>query len=300
MRFNRYPIMASLRRLDSGLPVSCFGFMHVEVRDHVHLSEDEMEVCIRFGDESGEAVDVIGGKEYRSPFPHVLFKLPGVRHVYSTSGKREFAFLVYPAEAAAELRRRGFPLSSPIRPIRMTRRLAELLNQLQECSDDLHAFGMPERVDALGWEVLLELWQSCQTPEERFDPHEKNIRAAASYLNKHCDEAIELEQVIRRCGMSRSVFFVEWKRFYRETPARMLLNLRIDRAKSMLAETRLPVGAVAEKLHFANVIHFIRVFRAHTGLSPRQYRLRTSSAEASLTAFGPDSPGKIPGEGRGR
>lgn len=293
MQFNQYPIMASRRTLNCGLPVSSYGFMQAEVRNRVHQSADELEVCIRFGDDSGEAVDVIDGRESRSAFPHVLFKLPGVHHVYSTSGERECVFLVYPAAAVAELEKRGYPLSSPIRPIRMTRRLAELLNQLQECSHELHAFGMPERIDALGWEVLLELWQSCRMPEERFDPHEKSIRSAASYLNKHCDEKIHLDQVIRRSGMSRSVFFAQWKRFYPVTPARMLLNLRIERAKSLLTETLLPVGAVAEKLHFANVIHFIRVFREQTGLSPRQYRLRTSIAEASLTAFS----NKLAGQG---
>jgi AraC family transcriptional regulator len=47
---------------------------------------------------------------------------------------------------------------------------------------------------------------------------------------------------------------------------------RMDRARVMLAGSIVTVAEVAEAVGFDNLSHFRRVFRAHAGMSPAQYR----------------------------
>lgn len=67
-----------------------------------------------------------------------------------------------------------------------------------------------------------------------------------------------------------------------------LMQWRISRAKLMLASTQMPVRKIAAELDFNQVNYFPRVFRAHTGHTPSEYRRSTSREErpfdASLSA----------------
>lgn len=57
---------------------------------------------------------------------------------------------------------------------------------------------------------------------------------------------------------------------------------RISRAQLMLASTQMPVQKIAAELDFNQVNYFSRVFRAHTGMSPSEYRRRYSARDGRL------------------
>ena len=50
------------------------------------------------------------------------------------------------------------------------------------------------------------------------------------------------------------------------------IRARIDAAKNALAFTDQPVARIAENLGYNNLTHFIRQFKALTGVSPSVYR----------------------------
>ena len=47
---------------------------------------------------------------------------------------------------------------------------------------------------------------------------------------------------------------------------------KIEKAKSLLKNNRIPISSVAAQAGFNNVTYFNRVFRKRTGLSPQEYR----------------------------
>lgn len=63
-----------------------------------------------------------------------------------------------------------------------------------------------------------------------------------------------------------------------------LMQWRISRAKLMLASTQMPVRKIAAELDFNQVNYFSRVFRAHTGHTPSEYRRQTSREERAFDA----------------
>ena len=52
----------------------------------------------------------------------------------------------------------------------------------------------------------------------------------------------------------------------------LLATVRMESAQRMLAESRLPVTQIAERLGFSETSAFTRAFRTYTRLSPRAFR----------------------------
>lgn len=57
-----------------------------------------------------------------------------------------------------------------------------------------------------------------------------------------------------------------------QSPHEYLINLRINRAKTLLKETQLSVIEIAGEVGYAYDTSFAAAFRAKTGMSPRQFR----------------------------
>lgn len=57
------------------------------------------------------------------------------------------------------------------------------------------------------------------------------------------------------------------------SPHAYLTQQRVERAKELLAESRLPLVHVASAVGFQTQGHFTEVFRRHTGTTPRRFRL---------------------------
>ena len=62
------------------------------------------------------------------------------------------------------------------------------------------------------------------------------------------------------------------KRLFGVSFSELLMNERMSRARAMLANSQLSVGAIAELCGFGSSEQFSRMFRRRTGQSPRQFR----------------------------
>ena len=73
-------------------------------------------------------------------------------------------------------------------------------------------------------------------------------------------------------GCSVRTLQTSYRAVYGTTVQADIVALRVERAKALLADTRLPVGDIPAKLGFASPMHFARLFKAHTGMSMREWR----------------------------
>ena len=86
--------------------------------------------------------------------------------------------------------------------------------------------------------------------------------------------------------MSRAAFAERFRATFERPPMAFLRDVRLRRAARLLAETDLPVKAVAGRVGFASRSHFSRAFKASFGADPAAYR-----AAASQGAGAEDAPG---------
>lgn len=103
-------------------------------------------------------------------------------------------------------------------------------------------------------------------------PMSQLIQEAVRYIRHHYVENIAVSDVADHIGMSQS-----WltKRFKRECGVNIvgyLLDVRIQRAKALLAQTDMLIMEIACATGFENPGYFISVFRRAVGMTPKAYR----------------------------
>ncbi|WP_082941449.1 helix-turn-helix domain-containing protein [Mycolicibacterium peregrinum] len=95
------------------------------------------------------------------------------------------------------------------------------------------------------------------------------------FLNDSLDSEIHLDALARLTGMPVQGFIGAFRRAFHTTPYQFLLDLRIDRAKSLLLTTSQTVAEIASSVGFSTPSHFATAFRRRVGVSPSGYRQRS-------------------------
>lgn len=258
------------RTVNMGFPLKEIGYLDsVKVTKDLVYS-DFLEITFRLSSQDDFSTDILDGKEYRTPFPHVIIKKPGVHHTYTTESSRSVFFLQYPPDICSKLEQSGFCFDPLIRPIVLTKSILEKIHTLVDLAPLLHLPMFCEKVDILAWTLMLEiLAQPVQKQVE--DKRFLKIQEAAIYLQNHCLEVTRISDLAKEFGFSDRSLLRHWQKYYGCTPAETLLKYRLEYACSCLRYTDMSISAIASSLQ-CTAIYFDRLFRKRTGMTPRQYR----------------------------
>ena len=85
-------------------------------------------------------------------------------------------------------------------------------------------------------------------------------------------QSLAVEALAAEHGMSRSHFSHHFRARTGLTPARFMLEVRVQEAARLLVETRTPLKQLAAAWGFSNANHFGKVFRRFHHLTPAAYR----------------------------
>lgn len=85
------------------------------------------------------------------------------------------------------------------------------------------------------------------------------------------DKALSLSVVSYHVGLSENHLSSIFAKQTGKTFTEYVTDLRIKEAKVLLRDTNMKVYEVADKIGFANVEYFSKIFKKHTGKSPNQY-----------------------------
>ncbi|MEV0669028.1 AraC family transcriptional regulator [Mycobacterium sp. NPDC050441] len=99
--------------------------------------------------------------------------------------------------------------------------------------------------------------------------------AVVEYLEDSLDSEIHLDALAQLAGMSVQGFIDAFRRAFHATPYQFLLNLRIDRAKSLLLSSGRSIAEIAASVGFSTPSHFATAFKRRVGISPSDYRRHT-------------------------
>ncbi|HHY2117515.1 TPA: AraC family transcriptional regulator [Acinetobacter baumannii] len=83
---------------------------------------------------------------------------------------------------------------------------------------------------------------------------------------------ISLEELAQRVGLSRYTIIRLFKANVGLTPHAFQINLKINQAREQLKQG-VPLAELAVNLGFSDQSHFHKAFKAHTGVTPRQFQL---------------------------
>lgn len=100
------------------------------------------------------------------------------------------------------------------------------------------------------------------------------LRKVTGYMRDHLDEPIGLDVLANLVGLSRFHFCTAFRQATGSTPHNWLVNLRIERARQLLADPDLPVTEVALAVGYETPSAFTASFRKVVGVTPRDFRRR--------------------------
>lgn len=98
--------------------------------------------------------------------------------------------------------------------------------------------------------------------------------ALAAVLRARAFEAIDFAAFADEFGISPATLRRRFVSRFGVGPKAMQLDLRLDRAKALLAASDETIEQLAERVGFTDSYYFSRVFRSREGLSPSEFRLR--------------------------
>jgi AraC-like DNA-binding protein len=93
-----------------------------------------------------------------------------------------------------------------------------------------------------------------------------------SYLSFHLADPLSVQTMAERARLSPSRFATLFRHHFGISPHQYLLNMRIDHAKDLLLRSERTIEQIAQYCGFADIYHFSKVFKQHTGLAPSHYR----------------------------
>lgn len=98
------------------------------------------------------------------------------------------------------------------------------------------------------------------------------VNEAIAYMQEHLDCSIGLDEIAAVVNRSPSHFARQFRNEMGTPPYQYLVNLRLDKAQTLLRETRLPVAEVAFECGFTHQEHLTRLFRRRFQTTPAAYR----------------------------
>ena len=98
------------------------------------------------------------------------------------------------------------------------------------------------------------------------------LREVVSYIRTHLDQNLSLAELAGVIYMSPHYFASLFKQSTGLTPHQYVTQCRIEQAKHLLRQQKLPIVEICQQVGFQNQSHFTRVFRQHTQTTPKVFR----------------------------
>ena len=102
-------------------------------------------------------------------------------------------------------------------------------------------------------------------PSHRY-PNSVYVEHAVNYIAANFDKRLKI------IGVNRSYLTSSFKKSLGCSPQEYLMNLRIEKAKTLLKNGDIQVSEVAARVGYGDPLAFSKVFKARTGRSPREYK----------------------------
>jgi transcriptional regulator GlxA family with amidase domain len=105
---------------------------------------------------------------------------------------------------------------------------------------------------------------------------EDEFGALHEWIHKHLSDDLSLAMLADRAGMSERSFSRHYAEATGITPARAIERLRVEAARRLLSESRLPVKRISQRCGFGSEETMRRSFLRVLSATPNDYRARFS------------------------
>lgn len=187
-------------------------------------------------------------------------------HFKSRFEKKYVAPVINNHQIEVYIIRKGRPLSDKI--LANLRRLKEL-----QSYEDMEL--QTRNILSETWLLLLEDIRANRKTDKTLQSHQPDrIRSMLSFIHNHYKDKITVAQIADAIGISEREAMRSFRRSLNQSPIEYLISYRLNEAKKLLLDSRLPITEICYQCGFSDSSYFGKSFRKAYGLSPREYRSR--------------------------
>lgn len=113
---------------------------------------------------------------------------------------------------------------------------------------------------------------SFSAEAENYDPYYKYIYAVKKYISFNFSKTIKISDIAKQLNINRSHLYRVFKESTGKSIEEYLVSTRINEARRLLDDTDFSTSAISNLVGYAHCSTFFKMFKAHTGLTPQEYR----------------------------
>jgi AraC family transcriptional regulator len=157
----------------------------------------------------------------------------------------------------------------------------------KECSNEFPRG--PKFIERAAMLFVTQLAYFLVRPAPRVEWHplsNERLQLVIEYFNDNLGRNITLSEASRLINLSPSYFCAAFKKALGRSPHQFQIELRVERAKTLLVDSALSLVDVALLLGFSSQSHLSDCFRRITGVSPARYRAEIRAKAENGRQFG--------------
>ena len=101
-------------------------------------------------------------------------------------------------------------------------------------------------------------------------------------IYSHIFSDVSIEKLAEKSNRSLTSFKKEFKRIFKTSPHHWIIGQRLARAKIMLSSTSRTVSEIGAECGFANISHFIKLFKQRYDCTPAAYRRTYTHQDSTM------------------
>ena len=225
---------------------------------------------------SGKGKMVFGNKTWEISEGQIFYIAPGekIGYVSDRDDPWSYVWIGYNGVQAEEYSKMaGLTLENPVRFCAAINEISDIIEEL------LKAQALTTAENLLRMSLVLKIMSILIRENEQNtaivsrNPEEPDfVRLAMQYITKNFDQNLRIHDIAAELRVSRSYLSNCFKKSVGCSPQAFILNLRMERAGSLLRTTTLPVNVISGAVGYQDQLAFSKIFKQFYGVSPRDFR----------------------------
>ncbi|NTB97243.1 GlxA family transcriptional regulator [Agrobacterium tumefaciens] len=111
----------------------------------------------------------------------------------------------------------------------------------------------------------------------RYDIHDARIANAITIMEQNLEYIVPIDEVAKRCNLSGRQMERLWHKYFKITPQRFYLDIRLGEARRLIRESSESIASIALKCGFVSASHLGSAYRGKFEQSPSEERRKSDS-----------------------
>ena len=176
-----------------------------------------------------------------------------------------------------------FSKSQPIFHIRMFQEVQNLFEVAVSYSKEENP-GFQQIVVGVLFQIFGQVHYNIKNKTKYSQSFIQQINQAKEIMQNKMNDDIDIPNIARELNIGYALFRKKFKEFTGMSPKHYHLQVKLNRAKTLLLSSDLPVKMIAFETGFESIFHFSKAFKEKTGSSPSQFREIVKESDKIITS----------------